>query len=145
MGSKAFADENVLGACEEVQLREQDFGNFQDPGGKKKELAERMEFGRFFYRFPNGESGADVYDRITIFEDHLVRDINAGGFVDVLSYIQEYTIQKPIHILRTLLFRRLCSDDCTNLSQTWLTTEICCSESNLTYVYLFREVRSRKG
>lgn len=70
-----------MGACEEVQLREQDFGNFQDPGGKKKELAERMEFGRFFYRFPNGESGADVYDRITIFEDHLVRDINAGWFL----------------------------------------------------------------
>lgn len=68
----------MVGACEEVQLREQDFGNFQDPGGKKKELAERLEFGRFFYRFPNGESGADVYDRITIFEDHLVRDINAG-------------------------------------------------------------------
>lgn len=30
-------------------------------------------------RFPNGESGADVYDRMTIFEDHLVRDINAGA------------------------------------------------------------------
>ncbi len=29
-------------------------------------------------RFPNGESGADVYDRMTIFEDHLIRDINAG-------------------------------------------------------------------
>ncbi|GMH32384.1 hypothetical protein BSKO_00218 [Bryopsis sp. KO-2023] len=77
---KAFREEDVVGACEEVQLREQDFGNFQDPGGKKKELAERLEFGRFFYRFPNGESGADVYDRITIFEDHLVRDINAGRF-----------------------------------------------------------------
>lgn len=31
-------------------------------------------------RFPNGESGADVYDRITIFEDHMIRDINAGRF-----------------------------------------------------------------
>lgn len=30
--------------------------------------------------FPNGESGADVYDRITIFEDHMIRDINAGRF-----------------------------------------------------------------
>eukprot|EP00803_Ostreobium_quekettii_P001651 evm.model.scf_49.14 EVM.evm.TU.scf_49.14 scf_49:140190-145776(-) len=73
-----FSDAEVLGACEEVQLREQDFGNFQVPGEKKREMAERMEFGRFFYRFPNGESGADVYDRITIFEDHLIRDINAG-------------------------------------------------------------------
>ena len=46
--------------------------------GKQREKAERLRFGRFFYRFPNGESGADVYDRMTIFEDHLVRDINAG-------------------------------------------------------------------
>lgn len=25
----------------------------------------RLRYGRFFYRFPNGESAADVYDRIT--------------------------------------------------------------------------------
>ena len=40
----------------------------QDAEGKQKEKAERLRFGRFFYRFPNGESGADVYDRMTIFE-----------------------------------------------------------------------------
>lgn len=56
----------VLGGCA-------DFGNFQDAEGKQKEKAERLRFGRFFYRFPNGESGADVYDRMTIFEDHLIR------------------------------------------------------------------------
>ncbi len=50
----------------------------QDASLKEKEKAERLRFGRFFYRFPNGESGADVYDRITIFEDHMIRDINAG-------------------------------------------------------------------
>ena len=48
---------------------------------KVRLMAERKEFGRFFYRFPNGESGADVYDRITIFEDHFIRGINAGGVV----------------------------------------------------------------
>ena len=42
--------------------------NLQDAEGKQKEKAERLRFGRFFYRFPNGESGADVYDRMTIFE-----------------------------------------------------------------------------
>lgn len=47
---------------------------------KTKKLNERKRFGRFFYRFQNGESGADLYDRITIFQDHLVRDINAGRF-----------------------------------------------------------------
>ena len=78
--SKALPSKSIVGVFEDVQLREQDFGNFQDPSDKRKEMKERLEFGRFFYRFPNGESGADVYDRITIFEDHLVRDINAGRF-----------------------------------------------------------------
>jgi hypothetical protein len=31
----------------------------------KVEKAQRHLYGRFFYRFPNGESAADVYDRIT--------------------------------------------------------------------------------
>lgn len=53
-------------------------------------MAERLEFGRFFYRFPNGESGADVYDRITIFEDHLVRDINAGNSFKINFYIKYF-------------------------------------------------------
>jgi len=71
--------DNVRGVQEEVQLREQDFGNFQNAEGKHTEKAERLRFGRFFYRFPNGESGADVYDRITIYEDHVRRGLWAGG------------------------------------------------------------------
>eukprot|EP00208_Stichococcus_sp_RCC1054_P002445 CAMPEP_0206143802 /NCGR_PEP_ID=MMETSP1473-20131121/21850_1 /ASSEMBLY_ACC=CAM_ASM_001109 /TAXON_ID=1461547 /ORGANISM="Stichococcus sp, Strain RCC1054" /LENGTH=483 /DNA_ID=CAMNT_0053539373 /DNA_START=173 /DNA_END=1621 /DNA_ORIENTATION=+ len=78
--TKAFDPKRLVGSQEEVQLREQDFGNFQDMEGKEREKTERLRFGRFFYRFPNGESGADVYDRMTIFEDHLVRDINAGRY-----------------------------------------------------------------
>lgn len=31
----------------------------------KMQKAARKRYGRFFYRFPNGESAADVYDRIT--------------------------------------------------------------------------------
>lgn len=34
---------------------------------------ERIKFGRFFYRFPNGESGADVYDRVSSFLDSMFR------------------------------------------------------------------------
>lgn len=40
-------------------------GNFQDREQMKIEKAVRARYGRFFYRFPNGESAADVYDRIT--------------------------------------------------------------------------------
>ena len=78
--SSCFSPTNIKGVQEEVQIREQDFGNFQDLEGKQREKNDRLRFGRFFYRFPNGESGADVYDRITIYEDHLIRDINGGRF-----------------------------------------------------------------
>lgn len=51
----------ILFTREEPRLREQDFGNFQD----LKKIAEakliRPQFGRFFYRFPDGESGAGMY------------------------------------------------------------------------------------
>lgn len=40
-------------------------GNFQDQEQMKIQKAVRVQYGRFFYRFPNGESAADVYDRIT--------------------------------------------------------------------------------
>lgn len=85
--SVCFASNNIMGIQEEVQLREQDFGNFQDAEGKQHEKAERLRFGRFYYRFPNGESGADVYDRITIFEDHMIRDINAGRFANKTNLV----------------------------------------------------------
>ena len=78
--ARAFDPNRLAGVREEPQLREQDFGNFQDLKAKQQEKRERQSFGRFFYRFPNGESGADVFDRITMFEDHLVRDIDAGRF-----------------------------------------------------------------
>jgi hypothetical protein len=40
-------------------------GNFQNRERMQLQKAARIRYGRFFYRFPNGESAADVYDRIT--------------------------------------------------------------------------------
>lgn len=59
---------------EEPRLREQDFGNFQ-PGTDEVERLwrERAAYGHFFYRIPNGESGADVYDRVSSFNASLFR------------------------------------------------------------------------
>lgn len=59
----------------------------QDVEGKEREKTERLRFGRFWYRFPHGESGADVYDRMTIFEDHMIRDINAGRYSNNTSLV----------------------------------------------------------
>jgi broad specificity phosphatase PhoE len=39
-------------------------------------VTERQKIGRFFYRFKNGESGADVYDRVSSFMDSLYREMD---------------------------------------------------------------------
>lgn len=70
---KHFKPHEIRGTREEPRIREQDFGNFQDPAGMVEIKKERNRFGRFFYRFPNGESGADVYDRIDAFTGSLIR------------------------------------------------------------------------
>ena len=76
---QAVGVDRVLGVREELRIREQDFGNFQD--ATMRELKrERLGFGRFFYRFPNGESAADVYDRVTSFRETLRNDIHFGRF-----------------------------------------------------------------
>src|SRR5215217_9071993 len=51
----------------EPRLREQDWGNLQDPKDQQVQKQLRHEFGHFFYRLPFGESGADVDDRVAAF------------------------------------------------------------------------------
>ncbi|KAI3687569.1 hypothetical protein L1987_81269 [Smallanthus sonchifolius] len=77
---KEFRRSRIAGVREEPRLREQDFGNFQDQEQMKIQKAVRVQYGRFFYRFPNGESAADVYDRITGFRETLRTDIDIGRF-----------------------------------------------------------------
>ncbi|KAF6250885.1 histidine phosphatase superfamily [Scenedesmus sp. NREL 46B-D3] len=82
---RALKDQQLVGFKEEVQLREQDWGNFQAPGQQTRNYEERLKYGRFFFRFPEGESAADVYDRMTMFQDHFVRDIACKRFADGTS------------------------------------------------------------
>jgi broad specificity phosphatase PhoE len=58
---------------EEPRLREQDWANFQNPAeiADQKEL--RNAYGHFFYRFREGESGSDVFDRVSSFLETLHR------------------------------------------------------------------------
>jgi len=58
-----------------TQLEFQLLLQVQEPGQQAKNYEQRLKYGRFFYRFPDGESAADVYDRMTMFQDHFVRDI----------------------------------------------------------------------
>ncbi|XVF51437.1 hypothetical protein PTKIN_Ptkin04bG0185500 [Pterospermum kingtungense] len=77
---RAFERHRIAGIREEPRIREQDFGNFQDREKMRVDKALRLRYGRFFYRFPNGESAADVYDRITGFRETLRADIDIGRF-----------------------------------------------------------------
>jgi len=56
------------------RLREQEFGNFQPPGLSAAVRAEIASVGRFYYRRPNAESSADVFDRIAAFWQCLLSD-----------------------------------------------------------------------
>ena len=72
--------EHTLFTREEPRLREQDFGNFQDKELIQQFKKERPKFGRFFYRFPNGgESGADVFDRVSAFCGTFLQDLEQCG------------------------------------------------------------------
>ena len=59
----------------EPRLREQDWGNLQDPADQEVQKRLRHEFGHFFYRLAHGESGADVDDRVASFVDQLERRV----------------------------------------------------------------------
>eukprot|EP01063_Lacrimia_lanifica_P042001 TRINITY_DN9947_c0_g1_i1.p1 TRINITY_DN9947_c0_g1~~TRINITY_DN9947_c0_g1_i1.p1 ORF type:complete len:616 (+),score=161.68 TRINITY_DN9947_c0_g1_i1:82-1929(+) len=63
------------------RLREQEFGNFQSIGLSAAVKAEMKAVGRFYYRRPNAESSADVFDRISAFWDALL----SGGPTSLLQ------------------------------------------------------------
>jgi len=65
-----FAGARVI---EEPRLREQDWANFQITGDIEDQKELRNAYGHFFYRFREGESGSDVYDRISSFMETLYR------------------------------------------------------------------------
>ena len=74
----------------EPRLREQDWGNLQDPVEQELEKQRRNEFGHFFYRLPHGESGADVDDRVASFlnelELRIAKDPSHPNTVVVVSH-----------------------------------------------------------
>ncbi|KNC54241.1 phosphoglycerate-bisphosphoglycerate mutase family M protein [Thecamonas trahens ATCC 50062] len=59
---------------EDPRLREQEWGNYQTPSALQAIQDERANVGRFYYRFPTGESGCDVFDRVSSMLNTFVRD-----------------------------------------------------------------------
>ena len=70
----ALSEDQVVGVREEPRLTEQQFGNFQDVSEVRHAKKTRAKYGRFYFRFPLGESGLDVYNRASSFINTLQRD-----------------------------------------------------------------------
>ena len=72
--------QNIVKSIEDPRIREQDWGHLRHPDDNKGIIEERDYFSTFYYRIPDGESGADVYDRVSSFLDTLHRDFEKENF-----------------------------------------------------------------
>jgi len=66
----------VVSVREEPRISEQQFGNLQSVARMREAKLRRNEFGRFYYRFDDGESALDVYSRVSSFIATVYRDID---------------------------------------------------------------------
>jgi broad specificity phosphatase PhoE len=71
---------NIVKCFEDPRIREQDWGHLRHPNEGEEIMQARDKFSTFYYRIPDGESGADVYDRVTTFMDTLFRDFNKTDY-----------------------------------------------------------------
>jgi broad specificity phosphatase PhoE len=65
---------------EEPRLREQEWGHLRSLEQCLAVDKERDDYGTFYFRIPDGESAADVYDRVSDFFHTLFRDFEKPDF-----------------------------------------------------------------
>jgi broad specificity phosphatase PhoE len=73
---------NIKTVRQDPRIREQDWGHLRAVDVNEEINKKRDEYGTFFYRIPDGESGADVYDRVSTFLDTMHRDFEKLDFPD---------------------------------------------------------------
>ena len=74
---------NQIKTChEDPRIREQDWGHLRHPDDSRLLIEERNKYSLFYYRMKDGESGADVYDRVSVFFETLYRDFNKQDYPD---------------------------------------------------------------
>lgn len=72
--------DNIVKSIEDPRIREQDWGHLRHPDENEEIIRQRDGFSTFYYRIPDGESGADVYDRVSTFLETLHRDFNKKDY-----------------------------------------------------------------
>jgi broad specificity phosphatase PhoE len=89
---------------EDARLREQEWHSRLPLSEHKIQYErDRITFGVFHYRFPNGESPADVYDRVGSFVENMHRDFQNPRFPENLLII---THGMTMRVLLMKLFNR---------------------------------------
>jgi len=78
----AKAQTGMLRWIEEPRIREQEWGHLRSLKKCNAVDAERDAYGTFYYRIPDGESAADVYDRVSDFMGTLHRDFEKETCAD---------------------------------------------------------------
>jgi broad specificity phosphatase PhoE len=71
---------NIAKSVEDPRIREQDWGHLRHPDDNEEIIQQRDKFSTFYYRIPDGESGADVFDRVSTFLETLYRDFNKPDY-----------------------------------------------------------------
>lgn len=112
---KAFDPEQIVSVIQEPRIREQDWGNFQNMTEISACKNARKKFGIFYYRFPQGESGADVFDRVSTFLESLFRDfdVNEGEKQYMNAALVSHGITCRMFLMRFLRW------DVDKFQRTW--------------------------
>ena len=79
-GIQTVIGSNVKTAIEDPRIRELDWGHLRHPDDNENIIRERNEYGIFYYRIKDGQSGADVYDRVSTFLETMYRDFTKDDY-----------------------------------------------------------------
>ena len=75
-------EENIINSSEDPRIREQEWGHLRPLEENEDIKIERNQYSTFYFRIPDGESGADVFDRVSTFLETLHRDFRKPDFPD---------------------------------------------------------------
>jgi broad specificity phosphatase PhoE len=87
MGAVSALSREQWTATEDPRLREQEWGHLRNAEASKILEHERDAYGTFYYRFEDGESGADVYDRCSGLLETVYRDFRKDTFPSNCAFI----------------------------------------------------------
>jgi broad specificity phosphatase PhoE len=102
-GLRQALDARIVRTDIESRIREQEMGNIQDDDFVEYRK-QQQRVGRFWYRFPTGESGADVHDRVKSWWSESVLTVNQRHGFDPVDALVVVTHGLTIRFILMQLF-----------------------------------------